>query len=253
MTLRAAGLSIVHPVYDDFSRLPYHYAVWRKYKPESMARLNIVLVDDHSKHPLMGTLDVTVAENLHVYRISDNLKWNTPGALNLGITQAPDEWVLCMDSDCMLFPDMLEKLLDQSPDPEKFYYFKRKRICNTSAEKAALDRYLPCAILTTKTAFLKIGGFDEDYTGAYSGGYGFFDTDLENRIKAQRLRMQYNDIRITEYMEDIVGPNVHTREDVRNSDKINKKIYYNKIEKRTKEGPQSTFGPLCRFRWKKVY
>ncbi|MCI0564846.1 MAG: glycosyltransferase family 2 protein, partial [Nitrososphaera sp.] len=196
MTLREQGLSIVHPFYDDFSRLPFHYDVWKKYRPESMEKLNFVLVDDCSARPLMGALDVSKLENnLHVFRIQDDLRWNTCGALNLGITQAPDEWVVCMDSDCMLFPEYLEKLLDESPDPDKFYYFKRIRLCEQWPEKKLLDRYLPCAILMTKTAFLKIGGFDEDFTGAYTGGYGFFDTDLENKIKAQGLRMQYNDIR----------------------------------------------------------
>lgn len=252
MTLREQGLSIVHPFYNDFSRLPFHYAAWEKYRPKSMAKLNFVLVDDHSTPSLMGAFDTTKIKNVSIYRIEQDLKWNTPGALNLGITQAPNEWVICMDSDCMLFPEHLEKLLDESPDPEKFHYFKRIRMSNT-LDRLRVNRYLPCAILMTKTAFLKIGGFDEDFTGACSGGYGFFDTDLENRIKAQGLRSQYNAIRIHEYMDDLVGLNVQIRENVRNKPKINKKLYYSKLVIRREQGQHATNGKLCRFSWEKEW
>jgi len=246
MKLRDIELSIVIPFYNDFRRLPFHVENWGNYKPASREKLHFVLVDDCSVRPLIGAIDVSVVENLYVYRVKDDLKWNTPGALNLGITQAPTEWVVCMDSDCMFFPENLEKLLDFEPEPDKFYYFKRKRICNDWPEKLLLDRYLPCAILMTKTAFLNIGGFDEDFSGARSRGYGFFDTDLENRIKVAGLRQQVNGVFIHEYMEDIMGPNVHTREAVRNMDRINRKLYYSKIAGETPRG-----GELCRFKWRK--
>jgi len=248
MTLRETGLSIIHPFYNDFRRLPFHVKNWGSYNPESRSKLHFVLVDDYSIRPLIGVIDVSVVENLYVYRVMEDLRWNTPGALNLGVMQAPTEWVCIMDSDCMFFPENLEKLLDFEPEPDKFYYFKRQRISDTMPEKLLLDRYLPCAILMTKTAFLNIGGFDEDFSGAHSGGYGFFDTDLENRIKVAGLRRQVDGVFIHEYMEDIMGPNVHTRERVRNKGLINKKLYYQKIAGEVPRG-----GKLCRFRWQREW
>lgn len=255
MKLREQGLTIVHPFYDDQPRLEHHIRNWTRYSDAAKAALNLVLVDDGSKEPLIAWADFNkVAEDvkipLHIYRVIQNLKWNTPGALNLGITQAPTEAVLIMDSDCLLQPEEMDKLMDFEPESEYFYYFMRNRISyNEHWLAAKKEQPLPCSILMTKTAFYTLGGFDEDFTGERSGGYGFFDSDFEHRAKKARRRAYMpKDIVIQEYMEDIVGLNVHSRENVRNKDKINKKIWYAKING---EIPRNT--ELCRFEWKKVF
>lgn len=256
MKLREQGLTIVHPFYDDQPRLEHHLRNWLRYSPEAKDALNLVLVDDGSKEPLIAwadfnkVVDDIKVKSFSIYRVIQNLKWNTPGALNLGITQAPTEWVLIMDSDCLLQPDDLDRLMDFEPDPAMFHLFHRNRISyNDHLLKAKERQPLPCSILMTKTAFRELGGFDEDFTGERSGGYGFFDSDFTNRAKkARKLAVMPDSIVIQEYMEDIVGPNVHTRERVRNKDKINKKIWYAKI---AGEIPRNT--ELCRFEWKKVF
>jgi len=251
MNLREMGLSICHPFYNDKPRLEHHIRTWEQYSEEDRKALNFVLVDDGSKEPLITWTDFDQVRisNLHVYQIMQNLKWNTPGALNLCITQAPTEWVIIMDSDCLLLPDDLNRLLDLEPDPEIFWMFRRHRISEDEDRlKAKKNEVLPCSLLMTKTAFHKLGGFDEDFTGERSGGYGFFVSDFPNRAKKYATRDVVPGIIIQEYMEDIVGPNVHTRERVRNKDKINKKIWYAKI---SGEIPRKR--ELLRFPWKKVF
>lgn len=251
MKLREMGLSICHPFYNDKPRLEHHIRNWERYSEDDMKALSFVLVDDGSKEPLITWTDFSKVNvpRLSIYQIMQNLKWNTPGALNLCITQAPTEWVIIMDSDCLLHPEDLNRLLDQEPDPDTFWLFRRNRISDNenclNAKKGAL---LPCSILMTKTAYHKLGGFDEDFTGERSGGYGFFDSDFTNRAKRQAKLRHIEGVVIQEYMEDIVGPNVHTRERVRNKDKINKKIWYAKI---SGELPRNR--ELLRFPWKKVF
>jgi len=251
MKLREMGLSVCHPFYNDQPRLEHHIRNWEQYSEEDRKPLHFVLVDDGSKKPLIAWTDfsrVKVA-NLYIYQIMQNLKWNTPGALNLCVTQAHTEWVIIMDSDCLLQPEDMTKLLDFEPDPEIFYLFHRNRISNNEyLLKTKARQLLPCTILMTKTAFHKLGGFDEDFTGERSGGYGFFDTDFTRRAKMYAIRRELPGVIIQEYMEDIVGPNVHTRENVRNKDRINKKLWYAKLNG---EIPRNR--ELLRFPWKKVF
>lgn len=249
MRLRDLGLSLIHPFYNDKARLRYHIANWKQYSPEVMRSLQIILVDDGSKVPLIDWADFKSLDlkNLHIYRITKDLKWNTPGALNLGITQAPTDWVTIMDSDCLFEPAFIEKLMDFKPDPGVVYHYHRDRVTNSPHLKTVkVGQFLPCAMLMHKDAFYTVGGFDEDFTGENSGGYGFFDTDFSHRVKLKMRRDVVPDVVVLEYMEDIVGPNVQTVTRVRNKWKTNKKLWYDKIN-----GIVPRNRELLRFQWRK--
>ena len=247
------GLTIVVPFYDDFNRLELQFKNWRKFSQKVRDKLHIILVDDCSPNPLILPPSKLKRINfdLSIYRITTDLKWNTPGALNLGITQAPTEWVFIMDSDCLIEPDMIEKLMvELTPEQRFIYWFRRRRITN-DPKKAGNKKYLPCTILFNKTMFHEIGGFDEDFTGGHNDGYGFFDNDFgyksEEFVYTQgRVR----GVKITEYMEDIVGPNVQQRTNVRATVEleINRKMYR---EKCLGQIPRST--DILRFEWEKLY
>lgn len=258
-------LTLVHPFYNDGTRLPFHFDAWKSYDPKVWDKLGIVLVDDGS-NPALTTWNAMKRVpnvNLTVYRIKKDLRWNTPGALNLGITQAPTEWVLIMDSDCMLYKADMEKLLEQDLDVNLAYYFPRIRVTDNQSLKAIDGRELTCSILFHKTLFYEINGFDEDFTGEYSEGYGYFDVDFNHKIDARfakktgmaagilprRLpgRRVFEDIHIHEYMQDKVGPNVQIRTNVGNKWKTNRKLLY---AKEAGEVPRGT--KLCRFEWDKV-
>lgn len=251
--LRDLKLSIIHPFYNEPIRLKTHIDTWKTYSQEMLDAVTFVLVDDGSSPELLlwANFYRIKVPHLEVYRIMEDLKWNTPGALNLGIIQAPTDWVLFMDSDCMMDPEDVEKLLNFEPDPSIAYYFPRNRVSNSDHVRTAkADRYLPCAVLIRKDLFYAVGGFDEDFTGSRSGGYAMFDNDFTTRITEQadcrildgtagnnsRYRVIEDTlvlprIVIQEYMEDKVGPNIQTRDDIRKDDHIdvNKRLWYNKI------------------------
>jgi hypothetical protein len=227
-TLRElGGLSIIHPMWNEEKRFELQLENWRTWDEEIRDLVDITIVDDHSDPPVSSYVGLNrqkVIEDLDleisIYRILDDLKWNTPGALNLGVTVAPKPWVLFMDSDCMFDSDNVRKLLNLVPNPRMVHKFKRWRI---EKDKDYEFRPLTCTMLMHKKRFWRIR-FDEDFSGSHSGGYGFFDNNFDHRGGSSR-RVLVNDIYATEYMHDIVG---RVERDHQSHHNINKKLMYEK-------------------------
>jgi glycosyltransferase involved in cell wall biosynthesis len=240
--------TIVHPFFDDEKRLDIQLEAWGTYTAQQKDCLEFIISDDHSKvpvHKLLEGKDLDV--NLRVYRVDEDIRWNTPGALNLGITNSTTHWTMIMDSDCLLEPEQLQILMDLRPDEKFFYFFDRKRVTKDE-EQAKRTRFLPCTILFNRPAFEGVHGFDEDFSG---GGYAYFDSDFVHKLWMAgywvgKLNKQ---MYVTEYMESEVGPNVQQRTGVtKDNYRVNKHIYYDK-----KAGRQGRSEDILRFPWSKTF
>lgn len=226
------GLSIVHPFYNNKERFDIQLSNWGAYSSIIKQRVNFLIVDDGSSPPVHTYITNQQRKrldlNTQIYRIMKDIKWNTPGALNLGVMKAKNDWVLIMDSDCLLKPESIFHLMDNfAPKEDWFYYFPRKRITDDPV-KEKITRYLPCAILFNKKSFFTVGGFDEDFVGANSGGYGIFDNHFEILIgRYGYVRGFLKDINITEYILPNDKPS-YTREHINK----NLRTHYDKITKR---------------------
>jgi hypothetical protein len=255
--LHTTGVTLVHPFYGEQARFENQYKLWLDW-PDSVKRLvNIVLIDDGASNPIHTWITPSKLKrindlNLTVYRITQDLKWNTPGALNLGFTVAPDPWVLIMDSDCAFDGKNWQKLLDQKPVEEATYQFPRQRI-GDKTEDTDNRRYLPCTILIHKNTVWKMGGFDEDFTGEYTGGYAFFDSDLFLRFKEESVpNYIWNGITATEWMPSQSNGEIVQR--TQREERLNRQIMYRKQRQRagTEEGsPRNT--QILRFPWKRTF
>jgi len=268
-TLKKLRLSLIHPFYNDRPRLKVHTVAWKGYSKEALEAIDFVLVDDcSSKKELAIWCDFNRIKvpYIAIFRIMDDLKWNTPGALNLGVLQSTTDWVLFMDSDCLMLPEDVERLINFEPDPNTTYFFPRNRICTDERiRNAKADRFLPCAILIHKDLFIRAGGFDEDFTGARSGGYAHFDNDFVTRVleigerrimdgtagNNGRHRVPEDTkvqprVVIQEYMEDVVGSNVQTITGTTEKNiLINKRLWYAKIRGEVPRNREH-----LRFNWK---
>lgn len=254
-TLMELGLSLVHPFYNEEERFDIQFQNWKELDEQVKRKLQIVLVDDCSKTPVSDLITRSKQKridfNIEGYRVLEDLKWNTPGALNLGIIQAPTDWVLIMDSDCLFKPDMMNKLMSElRPDRKWSYWFTRDRITDDPIKKQR-TRFLPCTILFHKDLFKAVDGFDEDFTGAHSGGYGAFDADFSKKmVQEGYYRYTITNVVATEYMEDVVGPNIQQKTGVvpDTHHYINKKIWYSKLDGKT---PRNT--KHLNFKWEKAF
>lgn len=251
-SLEELGLTIVHPFYNEKERFLVQLENWKAMSDRAKDTVHIVIADDSSNPPVHSFIPEgsKLDFNLDIYRIEEDLKWNTPGALNLGIVERETEWVLIMDSDCLLQPEELDKLLTLRPNKDYNYWFERKRITD-NPDRVKVTRFLPCSILFHEDAFITVGGFDEDFTGARSGGYGFFDNYFAMRLNETCApKRLIKDIFITEYMEDKVGPNIQTRTGVQadTHHRTNKKLMYAKVN-----GTKKQNFAILRFDWETTF
>jgi glycosyltransferase involved in cell wall biosynthesis len=226
-------LTLIHPFYNneqdsEKKRFELQLETWLGWSEEVRNNIKIIVVDDGSPNPIHKLLGkkqkLHLPLNLCIARIAKNLKWNTPGALNLGIFLADTEWALIMDSDCMFKNGMIEQVLAIKPhEEETLYKFDRHRIYK---DKEEMKRYLSCTMLAKKDTFLKVGMFDENLSGEHSNGYGFFDNDFDFRQGVLKIKfIVFKKIIATEYMPDLVG-RVERNHDA--DHRVNKHAWYEK-------------------------
>ena len=227
-SLRELGLTLMHPFFGEEQRMLKMFDIWDDWSDDVKDEVQLILIDDHGTPSVEEMFsDRIVDYNLSVYRIQDDLKFNVPGALNLGMMMAATPWILTMDSDCAFKPDVMQRLLDFKPDRGEFYSFYRERITEGSFKgEEFLDniKVLPCTILLHKDQFIAVNGFDEDFTGTWSTqymdqlkyrsdlerieGFGYFDNAFVHRINGEGYRyIQQHGYLVTEWMPDLVGKN----------------------------------------------
>lgn len=255
--LEDVKLSLVHPFYNEKTRFCKQIEIWKGWPDYIRDKVNIIIIDDGSPNPIHNYItpkieDVLSKFNFSIYRIQQNLKWNTPGALNLGLTVAPSDWVLIMDSDCAFDAKNIEILLKADPEVNSVYHFPRQRI-GKEGDDLENRRYLPCTKLFHRSIFMdKLGGFDEDFTGEYSKGWAFFDSDFDSRIFKGKIPFYiWNNVKAFEWMPSIINNEILRR--TKKEENINRKLFYQKQAERevTKNIKNST--PILRFDWKLVY
>lgn len=250
-SVQESGLTIVHAFFGEEQRFRLLIDNWNRYSRSIKDKLKIIMVDDHGTPPLKSLLTPSILKridfDLTIYEIEDDLKHNTPGAYNLGVMAATTPWVLTLESDCTFLPGMMQKVMEYKPMKNCVYMFDRLRVTENKAW-LMLDRYLPTAMLMNKEIFLDLNGFDEDFTGEYSNGYGFFDTHFTFKVMVSKwdVGIAQPNIIATEWMPDTCGERVpRTDEGIR----TNKKLFYSK---RNGSQPLDS-NKMLRFAWSKVY
>lgn len=115
--------------------------------------LDTVIIDDCSPEPL-GPI-----EGVRVYRILDDIKWNQPGARNLGF-HVSEGWIINADIDHLVIRSMISELMKVNLKRGNIYFLGRED-----------DDFIHNFFLIHKDDFDMMGGWDEDFCG----NYGFDD------------------------------------------------------------------------------
>jgi glycosyltransferase involved in cell wall biosynthesis len=272
--LKDVGFSVVHPFFNERARFDLQFNNWLTWPDEVKERVHIVIADDCSPSPVHSWMTKNKLKyvdqlNLDIYRITTDLKHNTPGALNLAFDRAPDDFVLTMDSDCAFKSDQIVKFLDANPREDTIYKFNRSRIGDPNAkglkdaigydwdENLGKTRYLNCSMLMHKNVFSSLSGFDEDFTGARSNGYGYFDNDFDRRANLEGYPMYvWEEVVATEWMPSVSNGEVASRtgrEQRRNVHLMRRKAggYYEDSLDKHPTIPQNR--DILRFDWEKTF
>jgi hypothetical protein len=184
-----AVISYIIPYYRAPKMLEQHVAQWVNYTQEIRECIRIVVIDDGSPEPaepIVREARLTIpGVHVELYRIKEDIPWNRNGARNLGAHVATTPWLLHTDIDHVLPPGEAEKLLEQKLTPNHWYRFRRFRV-GTADETRKKDTLPPDATfgeikphgdsyLCTRELYWKVGGYDEDYSGALGGGTPFLE------------------------------------------------------------------------------
>jgi hypothetical protein len=151
------------------TRLLERYAA---YPEDVRARVHFVIVDDGSP------IEYEVPDlplNLTWLKIDQDIRWNQPGARNLGATYARADTLLLADVDHEVPVESMRQLLDRPPCGKRLYKMWRK---DTDG------RYVkghPNLFVMSRGRFMECHGYDEELAGHYgSDDYRF--------VKYQRAR-----------------------------------------------------------------
>jgi len=135
-------------------------------------RCEVVCVDDCGD----PAAEVPDLPNVRLYRVTDNLPWNQPGARNLAVQQASSRVVLLCDVDMTIPPGMLRKFVAEAAQHQPKIVIRPHLVHSKSGKK---DFSSPNVHLMRKADFLAIGGYSEEYVG-YKG---YSDVTLLHIIK----------------------------------------------------------------------
>lgn len=192
----------------------YTYFGQRERIPQIIEQnLKTIIVDDCSPEPL-GPID-----GIKVVRIIDDIRWNQPGARNLGFHLC-DGWVICADIDHLVTKENIKQLEKVELNKGSIYYLGRE-------DTDSVNIYV-----IHKDDFEYVGGYDEDF----SGNYGYDDIHFLKKCNSLLHVRELRHIRAKVYAKE--SSSFGNRDTTHNLKLLNKK------------GIEST--PRLRFNWKYV-
>lgn len=134
---------------------------------------DFVLVDDHSHEPVPLSVFENV-RNLRVFRIVEDVAWNMPAARNIGVAEALCEKIVILDIDHgFASRDARSLLLDaEGLASGELGHFPRMKM-DKSGQWVEIDHHIN-SFLICKSDFIRIGGYDESFSGHYGCEDKFF-------------------------------------------------------------------------------
>lgn len=223
-------ITISHIFYNQHCMLPLHRLAWAQHPNNSV---HYTLIDDSSPIPVKR---ISLPYYVDLYRVSDSINWNTPGARNLAFHVATTEWVLCADIDHIVTPFALSSILELDlSDPNTVYTFARKR-----PDGFFGSRY-PHNVLMNKQKYFDIGGNDEDFSGNYGSEDTFFGCCLD-----------YHSIRVTHCRHIVLDwhPRLGATKELSRDKYINHTVFARKIMSLNNKSYVN--GSILRFKWNSV-
>ena len=215
--------------------------------------IHLQVIDDGSQITPASEIIKEGAANISLYRVTEDLGFNSHGCRNLGMKVAPTSWVLLSDID-MIYPisTLNEILLDIENfkiSQDLYYQFKLINYKST-----ILNNFL-----VHKDTFWKTGGYDEEFVGMHYGdrtflaNLGQFAVESDNGYFAYRLRLgrlwrTVPGLIKTEYPNDEV---ILHPESILNNPSLLKKLN-DRIDVRNKSAEGRASKKVIQFEWERL-
>lgn len=228
---------------------PQMMAKWfenlREYDKDVLSDIHLVIVDDHGNPPVEIPNDIHSLIDLKLFRVTDDIPWNQMGARNLGVQEAPTNWVLMLDPDMVVEPPMAARLLRQVQRMSQGMLMKLQ----LKYTDDVLDDSSPNVYLVHKKEFERVGGYDEDY----AGHKGWSDVQLMHTFRGLGVRFLPSKGFWVRYYRprDIADATVTTLD---RDTKHNRAVHIRKmnVAKKNWKTFVASKGPNIRFKWSRV-
>ncbi len=129
------------------------------FAPDTLDRLQFVLVDDASPEPV--ALPDGIDLNILLLRINENIAWNQPGARNLGAVYARSDKVFMTDLDHAVPETTLATMLRRRNPGRTIFKLRRRDLAGNPLSPH------PNTFFLSRARFLRLYGYDEDFCGHY--------------------------------------------------------------------------------------
>jgi predicted glycosyltransferase involved in capsule biosynthesis len=174
------NITIIQTYYNERLHLETQIERWNHFNTP----VNIILIDDGSQiEPAENVLkEHTLNDNINfsLYRVTEDIGFNSHGCRNLGATLAQSNWLLFLDIDYTLQPSDLKRLQTETLDLNSWYELNAK-FQGRGNTYMALNQFL-----IPRKLFLDSGGYDESWVPFHMGDRELL-THLEKKYEKNNL------------------------------------------------------------------
>lgn len=194
--------------------------------------------------------------NMHLFRVKEDLGFNSHGARNLLMNQTTSDWNILSDIDRAFPKTTLINIINKENNLQKGRYYLFQEL-----QKATHDGFSHNEFLIHKNDFWKTGGYDEEYVNIHYGDRDFLkalqyvvkkttiqEWKVDYLRKARKVSYDIN-VEKTTYPDDqtLIHPN---KDWGRESYRLNLKKFVTERNK-THEGRMSK--KVINFEWEQVF
>jgi glycosyltransferase involved in cell wall biosynthesis len=174
------NLTIIHTYYNEETLLETQLERWNVYNQS----VNIILIDDGSQK--VPAIDVVKKHkfkdyiNFSLYRVTEDIGFNSHGCRNLGARLAKTDWLVFLDIDYTIQPFDLKRLKNETLDLNSWYQLNAK-FHGRGDTYAAINQFM-----IPRKLFLDSGGYDESFVPFHYGDREFL-SQLEHDYQKNNL------------------------------------------------------------------
>ena len=217
------------------------------YPSEIHSCLELLIVDDCGTPPVEIPDEVNDLFPVQLFRVTEDIPWNQPGARNLALDHCRTRLVLFVDPDMVFGADMMRGMISagyELPEGEVIRFMLKHR------NNGQLDGSSPNTWFCHVDDFRKVNGYDEDY----AGHKGWSDVQLLDVMRTHYKIHHRADLFASFYSAEHISDALVTGLD-RNT-VHNRKIRVRKVEWSRNHGGWKAFvkekKPRIRFKWEQV-
>jgi GT2 family glycosyltransferase len=207
--------------------------IQKNYVPLKLSHpeMKLIIVDDGSVvQPAIDVIQEIGDPDIQLYKVVDDLGFNSHGARNLAMKVTDKDWNLMIDLDVIVQPRLINTIRNIAKDVDTAYYCSI--IDRIRGKKYHSLRFIN-HLLIHRELFWRIGGYDEEFVGYYHGDGEFIESlgRVGNLILSLDL-----EIDIIEFMNR--KPSEHDKSEL---EPIEDMVYKRIVEKRFSEKPSINF------------